>query len=106
MEINNDINKNQNLILALQQIIEETVDMDNLNSKGIITFYEIFKIATHALQENNTDLILALQQIISEIPYFEQLQQIFDGKMDNNGFYKIYKIATHALLENKTHDDI
>jgi|GEM_PF-3242986 len=74
MEINNDINKNQNLILALQQIIEETVDMDNLNSKGIITFYEIFKIATHALQENNTDLILALQQIISKIPYFEQLQ--------------------------------
>jgi len=48
MEINNDINKNHNLILALQQIIEETVDMDNLNSKGIITFYEIFKIATHA----------------------------------------------------------
>jgi len=74
MEINNDINKNHNLILALQQIIEETVDMDNLNSKGIITFYEIFKIATHALQENNTDLILALQQIISKIPYFEQLQ--------------------------------
>lgn len=106
MEINNDINKNHNLILALQQIIEETVDMDNLNSKGIITFYEIFKIATHALQENNTDLILALQQIISKIPYFEQLQQIFDGKMDNNGFYKIYKIATHALQENKTHDDI